>query len=192
MVQFFIEGQDGASQRFTYFVDTDNGSFIANAGTTQNHQEYQNHQSLDEVAWYSVEQATTATSGIVGPWISAHMPIKYYEVLVPINQKVDVYFYPDLNVSDVIVNQKVDVYFYPDNNVTVPVINQEVQIQFYADGNVTDPDPLAVNQEVKIEFYPDGNVSDVIDPVIVDGFKFWFGMRGKKRYGRGLSKRISF
>jgi hypothetical protein len=107
-----------------------------------------------------------------------------------VNQKVDVYFYPDLNVSDIIVDQKVDVYFYPDNNVTDSVINQEVKIEFYPDGNVADE--TTVLQEVKIEFYPDGNVSDVVDPVVVDGFKFWFGMSGKKRYGKGLSKRISF
>jgi len=134
-------------------------------------------------------QALTNNYGFIGE----HAPFMYSEIIEPIViQKVDVYFYPDLNVTDPIVNQKVDVYFYADNNVTVPVINQEVQIQFYADGNVTVPDPLVVNQEVKIEFYPDGNVSDVVDPVVVDGFKFWFGMSGKKRYGKGLSKRISF
>jgi len=128
-------------------------------------------------------------------YTSVHEPITlslYDNTPIITNQKVDVYFYPDLNVSDPIVNQKADIYFYPDNNISDPVINQEVKIEFYPDGNVTDPDPSAINQEVKIEFYPDGNVTDVVTPVTEDGFKFWFGMKGKKRYGKGFTRKVSF
>jgi len=49
-----------------------------------------------------------------------------------------------------------------------------------------------VNKKLMIKFYPDGNISDVSTGVSSSGFKFWFGMNGKRRYGKGLSRRVRF
>ena len=122
-------------------------------------------------------------------WSTANYFKKFeYDTSIVTNQALNIYFYPHLNISDPVINQKADILFYPDGNVSDPVINQEVKIQFFPDGNVAD---TAQFQEVKIEFYPDGNVTDVVTPITEDGFKFWFGMKGKKRYGKGFVRRIN-
>tara|TARA_B110000495_G_C23015549_1_gene601413 strand:+ start:472 stop:1041 length:570 start_codon:yes stop_codon:yes gene_type:complete len=189
MAEYFIEFLNGTSTDTLYYNTDINNNFVYSAGLLATHPNYTG-QSLGPRTLLTIVEANQlrVDDPLGNPFNGTHEPI--YVTYTVINHKVDVYFYPDLNVSDVIVDQKVDVYFYPDSNVTDSVINQEVKIEFYPDGNVADE--TTVLQEVKIEFYPDGNVSDVIDPVVVDGFKFWFGMSGKKRYGKGLSKRISF
>lgn len=135
-----------------------------------------------------------------GTWMNGHYHEWQTLEPAPQNQKLDVYFYQIGNVTQ---NQKLDVHFYPDGNVGD---NQELQVLFYPDGNVTDvvqdqelkvffyesnniQDASNVIQELKVEFYPDGNVSDVAVSPSGD-FKWWFGMKGKRKYGNSKIKRI--
>lgn len=133
-------------------------------------------------------------------WMNGHQ--HYWQTLEPApqNQKLDVYFYqignveqsqelkayfyPDGNVGN---NQELQVLFYPDGNVTDIVQDQELKVFFYPNGNVENASNII--QELKVEFYPDGNVSDVAVSPSGD-FKWWFGMKGKRKYGNSKVKRI--
>ena len=99
-------------------------------------------------------------------------------------QELKVHFYPDNNVEQY---QKLDVFYYPDGNTQDVPVDKQLDVWFYPNQNVTD---MTTDQEVKVFFYPDGNVSDVETPVTSDGFKWWFGMKGKKKYGNNKIKRI--
>lgn len=167
---------------------------------------------LADVNWHGANQIMgnlTFSSGYT-PMIQVWKEIPIYD------QKVDLYFYPTLNVENVPEDWKVDVYyypmnnieenqehkilfypdgnigedqehkvmFYPDGNVSDAIVNQRLDISFYDNGNVGE------DQEVQLLFYPDGNLEDVEVPVIDGIFKFWFGMKGKKKYGKGHIKRI--
>ena len=69
------------------------------------------------------------------------------------------------------------------------VVNQLLEVEFYPTGNVQNVGGV-VNQLLEVEFYPEGNVANVGEGS--SGFKFWYGMKGKKRYGKGLSRKVSF
>lgn len=79
-------------------------------------------------------------------------------------------YYPLAAIEN--TNGEVDV----QQEVETTVVNQELKVMFYPEGNV------AQNQELKVMFYPNGNVQD--STTTSTGFKWWFGMRGKKKYGR--------
>lgn len=116
---------------------------------------------------------------------NSHAPIQAYTVddtanCPSENQELKVHFYPTNNVDE---NQQLKVEFYPTNNITN--INQQIDIKFFPDSNVSDQAEI---QELKVMFYPDGNVDDVV--VGNTAFKWWFGMKGKKKYGNSKVRRI--
>ena len=67
----------------------------------------------------------------------------------------------------------------------VETTDQELKVMFYPVGNVEDE--ITLDQELKVMFYPNGNVQDV---QVSNDFKWWFGMKGKKKYGNSKVKRI--
>jgi len=89
--------------------------------------------------------------------------------------------------DNLILDTSKDMYFECDYSSATT--NQQLTVSFYESGNLTD---AVTSQELKVMFYEDGNLTDVSTGVTSNGFKFWFGMRGKRRYGNGLSKRVSF
>jgi hypothetical protein len=141
----------------------------------------------------TIDNGTSVSNTVANNYIGSYSvsptdpPVLLYQEEVP-SSEVRIFIYDDA-ISDPIVDQEVEIMFYPDGNVSDPVINQEVEVMFYPDGNVTDI-TNDIDQEVKIWFHPDGNVEDVTASVVSDGFKWWFGMKGKQRYGKGLSRRI--
>lgn len=70
------------------------------------------------------------------------------------------------------------------------VVDQKIQVWFHPTNNLQD-----VNNTVKVFFYPEGNVQDVAsggggETSSSSAFKWWIGMRGKRRYGNKAITRI--
>ena len=168
-------------------------SFMTSIGASQS----------DATLWNSsatLAQANGTFEPNNSPFNSGDAPFTKYNFSVPETQQLSVYLYPTNNVfenqelkvefypdGNVETNQELQVLLYPDGNITEGVNNQELKVEFYPDGNVSE---YAQIQELKVEFYPDGNVSDVETPVASEGFKWWFGMKGNKKYGSSRIKRI--
>lgn len=71
----------------------------------------------------------------------------------------------------------------------VAVINQRLKVWFYPSGNVQSG---STAQQLKVWFYPDNNVqAGTGGGTSSSAFKWWIGMRGKRRYGNKAIKRIS-
>lgn len=109
----------------------------------------------------------------------------YPEGNVHTNQNLKVFFYPDNNVEQY---QKLDVYYFPDGNTQDVPVDKQLDVWFYPNQNVQD---MAILQELKVWFYPENNVEDTPPPPPSDGlYKFWFGMKGKRKYGKSHIKRV--
>ena len=68
---------------------------------------------------------------------------------------------------------------------------QQLKVEFFPTNNVQDPaGSTSGNVQLKVEFYPTSNVQDT-GTGSVDNWKWWLGMRGKRRYGNKAIKRIS-
>ena len=120
-------------------------------------------------------------------WMNGHQ--HYWQTLEPApqDQNLQVFFYPDSNVTEPEQDQELKVFFYPNGNVTdVAGQDQLLEVFFYPENNVTDN--AGADQELKVFFYPDGNITDV-DPNSIN-YKWWFGMKGKRKYGNSKVRRI--
>ena len=115
-----------------------------------------------------------------GPFYKA-----WIDVVETTDQELKVMFYPDNNVEEITTDQELKVMFYPNGNVQDIATDQELKVMFYPVGNVEDE--ITLDQELKVMFYPNGNVQDV---QVSNDFKWWFGMKGKKKYGNSKVKRI--
>jgi len=133
--------------------------------------------------------ADGVSGGNSGDWIKleeASNPDSNTEVYILDNSPVDggsSTSNPDLKFSityTAIEDQQVKVWFYPDNNVQDAIEDQQVKVWFYPDNNVQ-----AKDQQVKVWFYPNNNVNPP-----ETAWKWWLGMRGKKRYGKGHIRRM--
>lgn len=85
-------------------------------------------------------------------------------------------------------DQQIKIEFYPTNNINA--VTQELKVEFYPTNNLQNSGASNVNQQLKIEFYANGN-EQTTGTGGTDAWKWWLGMRGKKRYGNKGIKRIS-
>lgn len=67
------------------------------------------------------------------------------------------------------------------------VVNQTFTASFFPDNRVTEG---TINQTFTASFFPDNRVQETSVSATNNIFRWWFGMRGRKRYGKGHIRRI--